>query len=179
MTDTFEEAFWRDFWRTVAPPNSNGCRFWKGKRPKYNRDGKQTYPAREYKGEKYSVHVMAWRWDHGKDPLKPVPDGHVIMHICDEPSCCEPSHLLQGTQSTNLHDAHRKGRAVILRGEKSPVAKLNDAIVRKVRREYADSQIPFAVTAKRYDVTEAAIRGAVRGKTWGHITDPPATPYRR
>ena len=34
----------------------------------------------------------------------------VVMHICDNPLCCNPSHLLAGTQALNMVDRDVKGR---------------------------------------------------------------------
>lgn len=33
-----------------------------------------------------------------------------IRHSCDNPPCCNPAHLLPGTQADNLADMHRRGR---------------------------------------------------------------------
>jgi hypothetical protein len=33
-----------------------------------------------------------------------------VLHSCDNPPCCNPSHLFFGTQADNMQDAHRKGR---------------------------------------------------------------------
>lgn len=41
----------------------------------------------------------------------PVPDDKVVCHSCDNPICCNPSHLWVGTQQDNLEDCRRKGRA--------------------------------------------------------------------
>lgn len=58
---------------------------------------------------------------HGSAPLKahrvayelfvgPIPDGLVLCHACDNPSCVRPSHLLAGTQADNLRGASARGR---------------------------------------------------------------------
>lgn len=39
-----------------------------------------------------------------------IPDGMVVMHMCDMPACVNPSHLMCGTQGDNMRDAFRKGR---------------------------------------------------------------------
>ena len=37
--------------------------------------------------------------------------GKTICHSCDNPACCNPSHLWCGTQAENLKDMSIKGRA--------------------------------------------------------------------
>ena len=34
-----------------------------------------------------------------------------VLHHCDNPPCCELSHLFEGTQADNLADMYAKGRA--------------------------------------------------------------------
>jgi hypothetical protein len=41
----------------------------------------------------------------------PIPDGMVVCHHCDTPSCCNPSHLFVGTVADNNADKVKKGRA--------------------------------------------------------------------
>lgn len=40
----------------------------------------------------------------------PIPDGMLVRHRCDNPSCCNPLHLEVGTQKQNLRDAVDRGR---------------------------------------------------------------------
>jgi len=51
------------------------------------------------------AHRLAWEIDRG-----PIPDDMVILHGCDNPACCNPSHLSVGTLSENTRDMHRKDR---------------------------------------------------------------------
>lgn len=41
----------------------------------------------------------------------PIPEGYVVMHLCDNPPCANPEHLKAGTQNENIQDAVRKGRS--------------------------------------------------------------------
>lgn len=41
-----------------------------------------------------------------------IPAGMIVMHTCDNPPCCNPSHLVLGTQAENLADMRAKGRGV-------------------------------------------------------------------
>ncbi|QKE55702.1 hypothetical protein vBYpPT3_00043 [Yersinia phage vB_YpP_T3] len=55
------------------------------------------------------VHWMAHRYAlhvHLKRPLK---EGCVVTHSCDNPSCVNPEHLSEGTQKENIEDCRSKG----------------------------------------------------------------------
>ena len=51
------------------------------------------------------AHRVAWELQHGA-----VPDGMVVMHLCDHGWCVNPGHLVVGTVAANNLDRVRKGR---------------------------------------------------------------------
>lgn len=40
----------------------------------------------------------------------PIPEGALIRHKCDNPPCCNPHHLLPGTNADNSSDIAKRGR---------------------------------------------------------------------
>lgn len=40
----------------------------------------------------------------------PIPRGHVVRHVCDNPPCVNPAHLLTGTVLQNVEDRQIRGR---------------------------------------------------------------------
>jgi len=57
-------------------------------------------------GVHYKTHRLAWELAHEE----PVPDGLFVLHACDNPPCCEPSHLFLGNAAQNSADMVSKGR---------------------------------------------------------------------
>jgi hypothetical protein len=65
-----------------------------------------------------------------------VPDGFVVMHICDNPICVNPSHLKIGTSKDNSIDMRDKGRNTVFLGEEHGGSKLTEEEVLYIRANY-------------------------------------------
>lgn len=76
-----------------------GCHIWRGLRTErgYGVLGSDL---------KHRVHRVAWEAVNGR----PVPEGLVVRHRCDNPPCCNPDHLEVGTHADNARDAIVRGR---------------------------------------------------------------------
>ena len=112
-----------------------------------------------YNGKNISAHRLAWILCNGS-----IPTGMHVLHKCDNPPCCNPSHLFLGTQIDNIKDMVSKGR----QGRSTYGArKLTVDQVKSIKH-----QLGF-VTQKRlgeiYGVTQAAIARISTGKNWSWV----------
>jgi hypothetical protein len=57
-------------------------------------------------GQRTGAHRIMFEEAYGPLP----PDRPHVLHHCDNPPCCRPTHLFAGTQSDNDRDRHAKGR---------------------------------------------------------------------
>lgn len=57
-------------------------------------------------GRLYSSHRLAYTLAYGPIPTGPT----LVLHSCDNPRCCNPSHLSLGTHKDNSRDASERNR---------------------------------------------------------------------
>lgn len=96
--------------------------------------------------------------------------GLVVCHSCDNPACCNPSHLFAATQAENLADCRAKGRQVYKTGvsHHRATAKLTEEMVAEARRLYADG-VSQSEIGRRWGIHSSTISRAVRGEFWSHV----------
>lgn len=94
-----------------------------------------------------------------------IPDGHVVMHTCDNPWCVQPAHLKTGTQRDNYHDAKRKGRNT--RGSVGN-AKLTEIDIPKIRERLKGGETLDSV-ARDFGVSSYPIFAIRKGIAWRHV----------
>lgn len=51
------------------------------------------------------AHRFAWEVVNG-----PIQEGRILRHRCDNAPCCNPAHLILGTQAANIADMHMRKR---------------------------------------------------------------------
>jgi len=102
-----------------------------------------------------------------------IPSGYVICHICDNPSCCNPHHLMLGTIKSNAADMLIKNRGkkpeYAARGAVNGNSKLCDKDVINIRASYKANELNQYQLADKYNVTQSAIGSIVRNETWRHV----------
>lgn len=67
------------------------------------------------------IHRVVWENVHG-----PIPDGMVVMHLCDNPPCYRLSHLALGTHKENMEHMMAMGRG------KPPHPPISDALISQI-----------------------------------------------
>lgn len=100
-----------------------------------------------------------------------IPEGLVLMHLCDEKRCVQPEHLIPGTPRENALDAVAKGRHRPFRccGSENANAKLTEVQVIRIRKEVASNAWGIqASLARKYGVTPATIWDVVH-RRWKHV----------
>jgi len=102
---------------------------------------------------------------------EPISDNNVVMHTCDNPSCVNPDHLMQGTQLENMQDKmmkgrHRTGIHIGMKGEDNPSAKLDIETVKEIRNYHIENSISLSELAIKYNISKSQAQRIINGASW-------------
>lgn len=137
------------FWSKLGPPTARGCREYTGV------ISKNGYGIFWWRRTSFYAHRMAYALYYGPAGM----DDAVVMHLCDNRKCCEPTHLRLGSVSENNKDRHRKGRT--LRGLDLPQTKLTDEQIREIRNKYDAGKSQYDL-ALEYGIGQPHVSRIVR-----------------
>lgn len=156
------------FWEKVERRGPDECWEWIGARSagKFNY-GRFGFSTSRPCASTRNAHTVAWELDRGRK----LPRGKVVRHRCDNPPCCNPKHLVMGTQKQNVADMIRRGRqakGAIKRGSAHGMSILTESIVLAMRAEYAAGATAKSL-AEKYGVGHATAAQAISRYTWRHI----------
>lgn len=101
------------------------------------------------------AHRIAWYYAHG------APGRKYVLHTCDNPSCCNPSHLYLGTHQDNMRDMVERGRQMW--------QPFSNAQAEKLGEDYAVLAIVAADTADGNWRKNGALTSLLRLRSREHV----------
>ena len=101
------------------------------------------------------AHRAAFEHANGRPPAGEV------MHACDNPRCCNPAHLREGTHLENMADMRHKGRS--LTGERSPHCQFPWDMIVRLRENYASGRESIRELARQYGISHQHASDVIRG----------------
>jgi len=150
------------FWSKVERKGDDECWEWKGTRDIGNY-GKLYISSP--KRTTLMAHRISYFLKNGKFPLEMK-----ILHICDNPPCCNPNHLKIGTQKDNVDDCIKKGRRSPQNCDNNNRRILNSSQVIETKELYETGSYSAREIAEKYCVHTTTINYILRGISWKEIT---------
>jgi hypothetical protein len=99
----------------------------------------------------------------------------MALHICDNPSCCNPDHIYLGSAQDNVDDRDSRGRYVAhgcggyrVKGEEHHQAKLTDELVLSIKQKISEGYTNVTL-ARDFGVAKCTISRIKRGVSWQHV----------
>ena len=127
----------------------------------YDRDG---YKQIKIDNKSCLAHRYSYRYHCG-----PIPNGLLVCHHCDNPSCVNPNHLFLGTHRDNMDDMTKKNRYARHPGEQNGSSKLTDDQVREIRAKHIFRVYTYQMLADEYNMSRDSIQKIVKRKIWRHL----------
>lgn len=122
----------------------------------------QKYGTIKIAGMTKRTHRVAWQLANGREPILDV------LHSCDNPPCCNPNHLREGTDKENQQDARDRGRWTPNYGERNGNTSLTVDDVKQIKQDYANG-IPTATIRDRTGINRFTLWNIRTGRTWKHV----------
>lgn len=143
------------FWSKMRTVPRTGCWEWTASRAPlgYGRVGWIGTQTRQ-------AHRVAYALAFGD------PGDSMVCHHCDNPPCCNPSHLFAGTRADNMADMHAKGRRNY-RGHVSGNRRLTPGDITAIRALLAEGQSHKGIGAQ-FGVSGTQIYRIAHGLQWAH-----------
>ena len=150
----------------LSPPTAQGCLEWEAARNNRGYGVITYWDSEQHKRRSMGAHRMAYIIHNPGVSLTGI-----IMHTCDNPACCNPDHLVQGTCEANTQDMLAKGRHSRSRKFAPRQRKLTDAMVRAIRHLAETTEHTALHIAMLFDVSEAHVRAICSRTRKGHVSD--------
>ncbi len=151
-----------DVWKFVDKRGADECWPW------ISSKGRDGYGAFRIKCRYYKAHRVTYFVEKGGIELA-APESNYshehVLHSCDNPSCCNPSHLFLGDIFANMADKVSKGRQSCIGGEVHYSSRLTNADAERIR-EAAMFGARAKDLASSYGVGLHVVYPIIRGETY-------------
>lgn len=97
--------------------------------------------------------------------------GLLARHLCNNPPCCNPDHLVEGTLQDNMDDKVRANRQS--KGEANGNSKLTEQQVIEIKQ--LNGKCSGVAVANKFGVKKACIYKIWKGQKWAHVKLPTFT----
>lgn len=143
------------FWPKVRRAGPGECWEWTALTNK----GRMQYGTFILDGKHALAHRVAFYLTHGKwaDPC--------CLHSCDNPKCCNPAHLREGSYVENMKDMDARGRRRQPYGEGHGNCQISDQAIRDIRANYALCRVSQPELGRRFGVSQSHINRIVNGQS--------------
>ena len=136
------------FWSYVSFGGSDECWEWRRSRHRLG------YGDFKIGGKKHGITAITSRFAfasfHGAEPVSQV------LHSCDNPACCNPSHLSEGDMARNMREMSERGRCRTPRPGNG-VTKITPEASLEIHRLCSEG-MSFRGAAKLFNVTQPTAR---------------------
>lgn len=149
------------FWSNVEKTDEQQCWHW------LRHKNKLGYGVVGVGRKTALAHRVAYELVRGK-----IPNGMLVCHRCDNPSCVNPSHLFLGTDKDNMADCISKGRRASCRWESNGRARLTRIQVAEIKSRYKNGETILEL-ATQYPVGKSQIYNIVSGSQWREWNEMP------
>lgn len=156
IIDFDSDHLYTRFWSQVEVGEDNECWKWTGY---VGGGGRSKTGLPRFMLKKNYSPINAYRVAYALYHQQQLDDISLIMHACDNPVCCNPHHLKEGTQKENMADCKAKGR--IMNG----TTKLTKDDVAAIR-DLSKNGINNTQIAKLYPVGRTSISRIISGTRW-------------
>jgi hypothetical protein len=142
------------FWSRIVVRDYGDCWLWTGAKGDFG------YGLLRFRGKTAQAHRLAFELTYCK-----LEAGECVLHRCDNPPCCNPSHLWPGSRADNVADMMVKGRGRKAKREQHGRAVLTEADVVEMRALRAAGE-SFPKLAVRFGISTSQAYRVATGQHW-------------
>ena len=151
-----EQRMSERFWSKVSVVEDSRCWIWNGAS-----DG-NGYGQFRTNGQTIRAPRVAFFLRHSRWPRN-------ACHQCDNPKCCNPGHIYDGTHADNMKDMSDRGRVKTRRGEDHGRSVLTNAKVIAMRSDYKSGNVSLYDLGNKYGCSFGTAQRVIKRTNWRHL----------